>query len=277
MTKIKDILRQDRANFYKLALCRKNSKVGHEMSGYIIKTFDLKKCLLYSIVLIFLGAPSYLNAQKSVEDSSISYALMQSICKDRGEDGSRKCLCSKLDDSYKDSSEMFSFEEFFYGSFTDSNAEEMLVITSGCEAHANNWGGSMLLRKTGTAWKKIFYRAGHPGKCKKIHSMNNQSELLCHDEYMNQGYGSDRLVHYRITEDGFEVLNILYHGESDEGALDSTQKNTQIKNWKLDDIDQDGYLDVVININQNGKEIKKITYLYRKGMFVQNIYPFFRQ
>ncbi len=54
--------------------------------------------------------------------------------------------------------------------------------------------GSILFRKTDNCWRKVFYRAGHLGKCRKLRAANGRNEMLCFGEYMNQGYNNDRLV-----------------------------------------------------------------------------------
>ncbi|WP_294956612.1 hypothetical protein [Sulfurovum sp.] len=130
----------------------------------------------------------------------------------------------------------------------------------------------MLFRKNGNRWRKVFYQPGYPGKCRKINTLNGQSELLCLGTYMNQGYGSDSLVHFGLTDHGLSTIETLYSGESDEGVLNSKQKNTFVESWQLNDIDQDGHMDVILFANQSGRGVKKITYLYRNGSFVGTSY-----
>ena len=84
---------------------------------------------------------------------------------------------------------------------------------------------------------------------------------------MNQGYGNDKLVHYRVGNKGLIEIETIYKGESDEGAFDSKHKNTLVEDWYLKDINGDNYLDVVVFVNQSGKRMKKIIYIYRDGLF----------
>jgi len=84
---------------------------------------------------------------------------------------------------------------------------------------------------------------------------------------MNQGYGNDRLVHYRVGNRGLTKIETLYKGESDEGALDSKHKSTLVEDWYLKDINRDAHPDVVVIVNQSGKRTKKIIYIYRDGLF----------
>ncbi|WP_296824177.1 hypothetical protein [Sulfurovum sp.] len=234
------------------------------MSRYYLKKFVWH-------VFIVLGIFSFLNAGDNGGYGSVSYTLMQSVCKDKPqlvEGGMPACTCSRVNMTHFNSSETFAFEALFRGNFTDSDADEIFAVTAGCEPHVNNWGGAMLFRKKGNRWQKIFYAPGYPGKCKKI-DVSGRSELLCHGKYMNQGYGNDRLVLFGVTDNGLKAVKTLYSGESDEAAFDSKHKNTLVKSWKLYDADQDGYYDVVLYANQSGSVTKKITYLYQNGSFVQ--------
>ena len=235
--------------------------------------YFFKKHFLYFFIV--LGIFTLLNARESGGYGSISYELMQSICKGKpklAEGGKPVCECSKVRIDHFSSSEQFSLETLLLGDFTNSGVEEVFTVTSGCEAHVNNWGGSVLFRKNGNKWKKVFYDPGYPGKCKMFRSMAGQSELLCLSEYMNQGYITNSLMQYRVTDNGLREIETLYSGESDEGVLNSKQKNTLVESWQLYDIDHDGHRDIVLLANQSGRGLKKTTYLYRNGSFIQKSY-----
>ncbi len=238
-----------------------------------MKIVALKKYLLL-LLLMRLGFVTLVDARESEGYTSLSYDLMKRICGSKPElteGGKPTCTsCSEVSVLKSASTESFALEEVFYGDFTRSGKKEAFAITAGCESHADNWGGSILFRKTGNRWQRVFYRAGHLGKCKKLREANGRNEMLCLGEYMNQGYGNDRLVHYRVGNKGLTKIETLYSGESDEGAFDSRNKNTLVEDWYLKDISRDAYLDVVVFVNQSGKRMKKIIYMYRDGIFYKD-------
>jgi len=235
-----------------------------------MKIFGLKKYVLF-LLLIGLGFFTLANARENGGYGSLSYGLMKHICRSKPElveGGMPVCTtCSEVNAFRSTSTESFAFEEVFYSDFTGRGMKEVFAITAGCESHVNNWGGSILFRKTDNHWERVFYRAGHIGKCRKLRKINGRNEILCLGEYMNQGYGNDKLVHYRVGNKGLIEIETIYKGESDEGAFDSKHKNTLVEDWYLKDINGDNYLDVVVFVNQSGKRMKKIIYIYRDGLF----------
>lgn len=210
--------------------------------------------------------------QSGITYGSIAYKLMQTICTEeprRAEGGMSACACTKVRGVRFNAPESLAFETLFRGHFVDGAAEEIVAVTAGCEPHASNWGGALLFRKRGNRWHKVFYQAGYPGACKKIDAATGKSELLCLGEYMNQGYGSDRVIHYGVTDQGLRELETLYSGESDEGAMDPQGKNTLVESWEVKDVDRDGHTDAVLHVHDGEHRVHEVTYLYRRGLFVK--------
>jgi len=238
-----------------------------------MKIFSIKN-YVWHFLFIICGLTISINANESVVYSSLSYDLMKSICKSKvefAEGGMPVCTsCLEVSAFRSTSTESFAFEKVFYDDFTGNGTKEVFVVTAGCESHADNWGGSILFRKIGNRWQRVFYRAGHLGKCKKLQTANGRHEILCLGEYMNQGYGNDRLVHFRVENRGLINIETLYSGENDEGAFDSKNKNTLVEDWYLKDINGDSYLDVIVFVNQSGEKMKKIIYVYKNGIFYKD-------
>ena len=75
------------------------------------------------------------------------------------------------------------------GHFTAPSAENVLLSMNGCEPHANNFGGSVLLTRQSGKWERTWYVAGAlTNSCRKIALATKREILLCEGGYM----GSER-------------------------------------------------------------------------------------
>lgn len=74
------------------------------------------------------------------------------------------------------------------GSFASASAEKLLRLT-GCESHADNWGGTVLLRYTDNGWVPVSYVAGFmPSHCEKHDEPDGHARLVCLEEQgLNSG------------------------------------------------------------------------------------------
>jgi hypothetical protein len=84
----------------------------------------------------------------------------------------------------------FGLSNVMYGKFTDAKKTDALLDMYGCEAHVNNFGGSVLLRWQGlTIWKFTRYAAGfRSSDCLKYPARDGRDLLLCRSAWMGQGY-----------------------------------------------------------------------------------------
>jgi len=57
--------------------------------------------------------------------------------------------------------ESFDLLEVYQGHFSTTKAEQLLLVLIGCEPHVSGFGGSILLTRDGTVWKKSNYFKGH--------------------------------------------------------------------------------------------------------------------
>lgn len=82
----------------------------------------------------------------------------------------------------------FALEAAFRGSFTASGRNEALTIWYGCEPHAFDWGGAVLLRHDGQSWKFVRYDQGfRPEGCKVRPKGSGQDELVCSGTFTQHG------------------------------------------------------------------------------------------
>jgi hypothetical protein len=84
----------------------------------------------------------------------------------------------------------FGLSNVMYGKFTDAKKTDALLDMSGCEAHVNNFGGSVLLRWQGlTTWKFTRYAPGfRSSDCLKYPARDGRDLLLCRGGWSGMGH-----------------------------------------------------------------------------------------
>lgn len=113
--------------------------------------------------------------------------LMGSVCKGGAQTGEcRVCPSFTNDNGFDDK---MTLEGVTYGKFLNSKDTYALLDLSGCEPHANNFGGSVLLRWRGlTHWELVKYFPGlRSYDCQKYPAVNGRELLLCRGDYEGMG------------------------------------------------------------------------------------------
>ena len=74
------------------------------------------------------------------------------------------------------------------GSFTSPSAVEALADYEGCEPHAGNFGGSVLLRRRGTGWERVaFLPSQRSATCLRLPRPDGAEVLACYSSWSGQG------------------------------------------------------------------------------------------
>jgi hypothetical protein len=81
----------------------------------------------------------------------------------------------------------FELRKVLEGSFTRPGASELLAEFFGCEPHVNNFGGTLLLEKAGTGWRRVRYLAGLVGIVRGCARKDGREILLDQGGYTGQG------------------------------------------------------------------------------------------
>ncbi len=75
-----------------------------------------------------------------------------------------------------------------FGHFLAPGSIDAAVSVSGCEPHANLFGGTYLLSKRDTRWRLMWYRGGVPtGHCHLVAAKDRRDRLVCLEEFGGQG------------------------------------------------------------------------------------------
>lgn len=76
--------------------------------------------------------------------------------------------------------EFYELEALFDGSFTAPAKPQAAAVFRGCESHADNFGGTLLVERIGTVWVQKSYRSGfHPASCKTFRKSDALDLLVC--------------------------------------------------------------------------------------------------
>ena len=85
------------------------------------------------------------------------------------------------------------------GSFTRPAVAEALADYEGCEPHANNFGGSVLLRKQPAGWQRVAFLPGlRTATCLRFPRRDGTDALACYSAWSGQGEedGSIQLLRF---------------------------------------------------------------------------------
>jgi len=146
------------------------------------------------------------------------------------------------------------------GSFTRSRARQQMVVlaATNCEPHASNFGGSVLLDRTGPSASLIEYDRGFtPTTCKAHAVEGGRNAVLCETAYSQSGIVEQSLVFRDFTEPWDETVDhALFTLESDEVNVCSTANDadqgpflmSNLKDFDWADTNHDGRPDAVATI-----------------------------
>ena len=97
-------------------------------------------------------------------------------------------------------SEVFPLRGKLDGTFSGTGEDELALTFAGCEAHVDNWGGTLLVEKNDP--KKSTYRTGvNPDECKKLHDpKRNIDRLLCQRRDGHQGISHTFVFVYELSK-----------------------------------------------------------------------------
>ncbi|MGE5655754.1 MAG: hypothetical protein ACM37W_03995 [Actinomycetota bacterium] len=144
----------------------------------------------------------------------------------------------------------FTLEKVVYGSFTQAGTREALADFDGCEAHARNNGGSVLLQRLSQGWSAVRYESGlRSNNCLKFPNKSGRDLLVCQSFDAHMGRFLDWLDALQINSLGLEKISLIR-------LLSNIASNrppifeTRIENWTAQDVNNDNLLDLVVTVRE---------------------------
>jgi hypothetical protein len=119
------------------------------------------------------------------------------------------------------------------GAFTTPGATEAYVSVFGCEARPNNLGGSVLLRKTGRAWKVVRYDAGLlSSECLRFPYESGTTLLTCTGFWAGQGYLIESIVAVYLGPTKTNT-KLVMQVQDNEGSCERDIAAMSISAWRV--------------------------------------------
>jgi hypothetical protein len=126
----------------------------------------------------------------------IDRGAMQAVCESDaavsiGGSGHYQCdVCPSYTDFHGNRKESFNLQKVFRGHFSTTGHEQALLVLSGCENHADGFGGTALLTREGAGWKKSgYFKAFKPSDCLAFKGSDGPEHLACREDDMHFGTG----------------------------------------------------------------------------------------
>jgi len=152
---------------------------------------DLIVCLranaCVAVTLVGLTMSAHGQATEEISGAKqIDRRAMQEVCESSAAvsidpKGSFQCtVCPSYTDFQGNNRESFDLQAVYQGHFSTANAEQLLLVLAGCESHASGLGGSILLTRDGTIWKKSrYFKGDKPLKCLSFKARDGLDRLVC--------------------------------------------------------------------------------------------------
>jgi hypothetical protein len=158
-----------------------------------------------------------------------------------------------------DPADFYPLELAVPGAFSKKGATEIAAVFQGCESHAENYGGTLLVEKTATGYRAGAYHSGvHPESCQAFRRADGRDLLVCQWSDAHQSMGFTRLFAFDFTlataddvEKGWnDLVNVrdtsfqLCMGIDEKAGVDQGR----VVGFRFEDRNGDGRLDLVVDV-----------------------------
>jgi hypothetical protein len=154
----------------------------------------------------------------------------------------------------------FPLEAVVRGSFTRKGAQQAALVFEGCEPHAANYGGTLLVEKAPDGWNALHYASAfHPRDCKPYRREDGRDLLVCRYFDAHQTTASVTIWSFDFAaasaddaEKGWEVIL----GTSDNsssvclGVPPWGVSAMTVSGYAIRDVNGDGKQDLVIDVRR---------------------------
>jgi hypothetical protein len=154
----------------------------------------------------------------------------------------------------------FALELVVRGSFSRPGADQAALVFEGCEPHSANWGGSLLVERSGPSWKAVQYASGyHPRACKVYRRNDGRDILVCRHSDVHQSTATDTISTFDFSlatpddpEKGWEQVFTSLNNASSVcmGVSPDGVTEDRVESFELRDVNADGKVDLAIQVQR---------------------------
>jgi hypothetical protein len=139
-------------------------------------------------------------------------SMLQAVC-DIGtldtSDGDAYCNACPRYTSAGHISRDFTPDGIITGSFTRPHVNEALLNMEGCEDQNRLYGGTVLLQKDASGWRRVWYKAGYRLEgCMKFITVRGVAGLLCRQSHISQNILRGELLWVDIQGVGLTTTSL---------------------------------------------------------------------
>ena len=144
----------------------------------------------------------------------------------------------------------FEIRSVLKGSFTRPGASEVLAEFSGCEPHASNFGGTLLLEKSGQKWRRVRYAGGLVGLVRTYAQADGHDIVLDQGGYTGQGTSTGWISVYDFSSKPDPSEHTLLRLEDTSGNACQLDRVAlaYIEKLEFPDLDGDGKPDLRVTV-----------------------------
>jgi hypothetical protein len=213
--------------------------------------------LLMALVVAFgssVAAPD--NSRSRVPSSKEVAELLPVVCA-----GSKinfeERSCTPCPDQLFEDSQVFS--SIMYGRFLGVGETNAFMDMQGCEPHANNFGGTMILRWRGlTNWEFLRYEPGvRSGDCLKYATKAGHDVRVCQSFWGGMGFTIEGFGLYDYTRKAAPSDDLVTITSNGEQCLDPKLNDFNILKVDRPNINRDNRLDLRIQVSERHAQLPK--------------------
>jgi hypothetical protein len=224
------------------------------------------KKLLVVLALVFgfsLSSAGPDDSRSRIPNAKEVAELLPVICtgsRIKNENSSCSPCPKKMGDGNTDAMKL---ETVLYGHFLGAQETNAILDVSGCEAHANNYGGTLILRWYGLRnWKFVRYEPGaRSNDCLKYAARGGRDLRVCRQYYTQMGFTIETFGLFDDTleppQQSFANLDLVTITSNSGQCMNPNLNEFEFTSVERRDLNRDGRPDLRLRVSEKHAQWSK--------------------